>query len=382
MRGAVLLFAAELASADPSRLDPTRVHTFTLDSPRLASRSSGELLPLRPSIGWRVRVASSIAHLPAATPDGSVVIPHSKPSIAKYDATGRLRWTATLGTSPAAAPPIARADGTLLVLTEDGELIALSAQGTRLWSRHLPLGTISRSPVFGTEPGGLLIAEGRRITRVHEGQVTLFAELDQDPVAVLGAPGPAVAVGNAGRVWEITPNGAVQRRAELGGKVIDAVRLDETRLLALVDHARLVELDLERNTLNVRFHDPALRLGVFALSGESGVRILAAAGAPNAPPREILLALTGDGTEQSRSEIPPPLVRGDFALDAEGRVLLTHPGADALMMFPNGSSERIPGTACGEPFRPLALAGRGALLACRSGILVRVGEAAGENPVK
>ena len=387
MKTALVLLAGLLASADPSRLDPTRVHSFTLDPAGLPSRTSEQSLPEHPIIAWRVRVAASVAHLPAILQDGSIIVAHARPSVAKYDAAGRLLWTAWLGTSPAATTPIALADGNLVVLSEDGEAIALSARGSRLWSRQLPLGAIARPPVLGADQdGSVLVALGRRLTRLDQGRVTLSAELDQDLVALLGAPGTPIAVGNAGAIWAISPDGELRRRADLGGKVQTALRIDETRLMAVVDRERLVELDLTRGAISVRFSDPALSLGTFALNRAGEVRILAGGTSAGSSGKgsqasELLLTLRTDGSERGRSEIPVSSARGDFTLDGRGNVLMTHSGAHAVLITPSGSSETIPGTACGEPFRPIVLEGRGALLTCRSGILLGL-RGASEKSVK
>jgi hypothetical protein len=372
VKTAFALLAA--AIVNPSQvLDPSRAHTIVVATPGVAERSTPLLLPEQPSVTWRVRVAGGIVHPPAVATDGSILVAHAQPTLARYDANGRLLWTARLGASPAATTPIALAGGTSLVLTEAAEVIGLSARGSLLYARQLPLGSMDHRPVIGAmRDASLLIADGRRLIRLGgTGEVTHATLLDEEAAALLGAPGRPLVVSIGGTVSELLPDGRLGRRWELGGKVSAAVRVDAARLWAVVDARKLVELDCIRGALRVVFEDPAIALAPnLAVNHAGEARVLARGG--------LLLALQADGRERFRAQLPPSYGstgaadRSDFALDRAGTAVLVHSGADAVSVLPDGSVVRIDATACAEPLRPVALQGRGAVLACRSGVLARI----------
>lgn len=378
MRAALAVAAlfGGVASGAPIGLDPTLVHEFVLAPPRVPTRNPSELLPRKPAVRWRVRVAGGIAHPPSITPDGKIVVAHAQRTLSQYDGAGKLEWTVRLGANAAAASPIPLADGTRLVLSEAAEAASFSGSGALLWIRQLPLAGFEHRPLLAATPdGGLLVADGKRLLRLDgTGSVAYATTTEHEIAALLGEPGSPLLVGTTGQVSRILSDGNVRRIADLGGRVDAAFRVDEDHVLAVVDGRRLVELDVPTNTITVRFSDPNLPLGAaLAVNRAGDARVLAG--------RDLLLAFERDGRERFRAQLPGLLGgaatlpgAGELVLDGDGNAIVVRSLADATLVLADGQGVRIDATACPEPLAPVALTNRSALLACRSGVITRIDE--------
>ncbi|HEY8942990.1 MAG TPA: PQQ-binding-like beta-propeller repeat protein [Polyangiaceae bacterium] len=372
IRFTAALIALLLASSGKRELDPTRAQRFVLAPHRVVERWSPTPLPKAPRIRWRIRVAGGIVHPPGVMADGTFLVAHALPNVAQYDGAGRLQWTTRLGASAAATSPIALSDGNRLVLTESGEAVCLSAKGAVQWSRALPLGSFERAPILSTGvEGSLLVADGRRLVRLDGGgEVAHVSEYEQDIRAAFGGPGPSLVIGSLGGVAVVGADGRLTTRVDFGGAVDAVVRPSETRLLAVVDGKRLVELDLRSRAHHTRFLDPSLSLGTaFVLNTRREARLIASG--------DLLLAFGADGSERFR--VPLPSTPGsaaqrssaDLTFDDENATLVVRAGADVTGVHADGTVVRVEGTACADPLRPVSLTGRAVLLSCRSGVLVR-----------
>src|SRR5690348_1743075 len=76
-----------------------------------------------------------------------------------------------LGTFAPLAGPTVAPDGTVLLGTREGKVIALHADGSPYWNRQLPAGeTITSSPVVGGDGSAYVV--GASVVRDHRGGQT------------------------------------------------------------------------------------------------------------------------------------------------------------------------------------------------------------------
>jgi hypothetical protein len=384
-----LLFAGGLAARE---LDPTLPLRLSMDPVTISSRSGlgDALLPRSASIVFRQRVATALNRAPTATRDRTILLAHADPLLAEYDGRGRVVWAARLGPSPAAASPFVFADGTRAVVTEGGELLGFSRRGRAVTRERLPFGTIGPNLLIEpTAEGGLLISEGQHLVRLDAtGTVVSDVRLGVEVRALLsdshlpaGAAGTmpkALVVSAAGSVLELTADGRASPRSRFSGPVTAAVRLDARRVLAVIDERRLVELDIVDDTERLRAETPDLELsGILAvnLAGES--RVLASS--------DFLLAYDSRRDERFRISLSQPGgspgagTPPELLLDRAGTALVVSPGVSAVSVAPDGLTTRLDGSACPEPLRPAVLSSGSIVIACRSGILLRL-DANDETP--
>jgi hypothetical protein len=371
----VLLFATPALARE---IDPTLPLTLALDPPIVARRAlpSGSL-PRTSNIAFRLRVASSIAHAPVVTGERSVLLAHGEPVLAEYDGRGRVLWAARL-TSPAAASPFVFADGTRAIVTNAGELLTFSRRGRSVARSRLPFGSLSDSVIVErSSDGGVILADQGRYVRLDAtGTLISETQLDAEIRAVLpGIPSRAGAsslvVTRGGSVFELSGDGRAAFRARFSGRVSAAARLDANRVLAVLDERRLVELDVAADVEKTRAESPDLELsGPLAVNaaGESrvvGGDFLLAYDAQQNERFRVPLALPGAGAAGSDSAV-------DFLFDQAGTALVVRGGTGTIAVAGDGLVTRIDGSACPEPLRPASLAPSSVIVACRSGILLRL----------
>jgi hypothetical protein len=384
-----LLVAGGLAARE---VDPTLPLPLAMDPVMISRRSSlgDALLPRSASVVFRLRVAAALARAPTATRERTILLAHAEPLLAEYDGRGRVVWAARLGPSPAAASPFVFADGTRAVVTEGGELLGFSRRGRAVSRERLPFGTIGPSLLIEpTADGGLLIAEGQQLVRLDAtGTVVSDVRLGVEVRALLSdidlpggpgrkAPKPLV-VSAAGSVFELTADGRASPRSRFSGAVTAAVRLDTRRLLAVIDDRRLVELDVIDDTERLRAETPDLELsGILAVNRAGESRVLASG--------DFLLAYDSRLEERFRVSLSQPGgtpsagTLPELLLDRAGTALVVGPGVGAISVAADGLTTRIDGSACPEPLRPAVLSSGSIVIACRSGILLRL-DADDETP--
>lgn len=375
-RSAVLSLSLLLcAGADPDRVDPTRVHRFALAPATLPETASPSRLPHTPAIAWSVRVPSGVAHAPTVGQDGTIVLAQTAPLVSQYDASGTLEWTARLGPNPAATSPVLFADGRRLIVTEGAELFWLSARGAILRRSTLPLALVDRAPALAMSPeGGVWLATGRRLLRIDaSGEVSVESSSPIEARALLPFPDMLVHVAVQGDISAVSWDGRLTALAKLGVPVDAAARLSGSKLLVLTEDNRVLELDRITRALSVRFAEPNLDLHpACAVNASGDSRFLSAP--------DMLLAFAPDGQERFRTTLgaaaaPSPRRASELLLDRDGNSLIVRSGADALLAHSDGLVTRVEGTACAEPLQPSVLGTGSAVLACRSGSLMRLDDA-------
>jgi hypothetical protein len=378
---AVLLGLLATAPAALAReLDPTLPLALALDPPVVSQRALPRAsLPRAATIAFRLRVASSLVHPPVVTRDGSVLLAHGEPLLAEYDGRGRVLWAARLG-SPAASSPVVFSDGRRAVVTQAGELRSFSRRGRELTPTRLPFSNAGDGLIVEASPdGGLLLAEHGRCVRL-DATGTLISEtrLDAEIVAVssrtpeaVSAPASVLLVTAGGSVYELKSDGRAAVKSRFSGRVTAAARLGAERLLAVLDERRLVELNVGTDTEKTRAESPDIELG--------GPLAINAAGDSRLAGGDFLLAFDAQQNERFRIPLvlPGAVAAGrdagvDFVLDRSGAALVVRSGSGTSAVAPDGQVTRIDGSACPEPLRPAWLPPQSAIVACRSGILLRL----------
>lgn len=378
------LFLSHAVLGAPARtLDPTLSLRAAMDPIVLSSRVVGHgELPRSAKVAFRLRVATSLTHPPIVTRERTIVLAHADPMLAEYDGRGRLLWAARLGASPAATGPFVFADGTRAVVTEGGELIGFSARGRAVRRERLPLGALGPGLLLeGTTDGGLLLSQGQRLIRLDAlGTVVSDTRLKFELRALLtgvALASPSVApltpllVSAGGSVLELAWDGRASFRARFSGAVSDAVRLDARRVLAVLDERRLVELDITEGTESTRLEAPDLELSSLLAVNRSGeVRVLSSG--------DLLLAFDARGAERFRVPLAPPgassSAKGasELLLDRAGTALVVGGGFGTVTVGADGQSTRLEGASCPEPLRPAWFSFASVLIACRSGVLLKL----------
>lgn len=367
------------APAGAREVDPTLPLVLVLEPAVVSRRLLPEAsLPRTMQISFRLRVASSIAHAPVVTRERSILVAHGEPVLAEYDARGRVAWAARLS-SAAAASPFVFADGTRAVVTQSGELLSFSRRGLLLRRSRLPFASAGDGLIVeGSADGGVFLAEhGRSVRLDPTGSAISETQIDAEIRAVLPGNGGATQSGRAtllvtagGSVYELSADGRAALRARFGGRVTAAARLDTTRVLAVLDERRLVELDIATDTEKVRAESAELELsGPLALDAKGESRLVTA---------DFLLAFDAQHNERFRVPLAmagaPSAGRDsaiDFVLDGSGTALVVREGAGLLSVAADGTLTRFDGSACPEPLRPAVLSPSSAIVACGSGVLLR-----------
>jgi hypothetical protein len=172
-------------------------------------------------------------------------------------------------------------------------------------------------------------------------------------------------------VFTLSNDGRATPHSRFSGPVTAVVRLDARRLLAVIDDRRLVELDLLDDSEKVRAEAPDLVLTRMLAVNRTGETRVVAGG-------DFLLAYDAGQNEKFRVSLAQPGATGtpDAALallfDSAGTALVVGEALGAVSIGPDGLLTRIEGSACPEPLRPAAMAAASVIVACRSGILMRL----------
>ncbi|MFZ5894093.1 MAG: hypothetical protein ACOY0T_23735 [Myxococcota bacterium] len=369
-----LLLASARVHALGERWDPTLPQRFSLQRAHIAQRESLVRLPENPEVVWRVRVAGGVPFAPSATEQGSVVLCLTTPVVAEYDARGRLAWSARLGASSAATSPIVLGDGTRLILTQASEALGFSPQGRLLRRFSLPLTSLETQPlVAATFDGGVLIAAGRRLLRLDASLgVVASVRAEQEIRALLPDPEHSWVVTNNGGVFELTASGALKRIASFSARVDAVARSGPDHVLAILEGRRLVDLDLANLTPTTRFAETDVELlPLLTRNSHGALRLLTNL--------DFLLALEADARESFRVALPaantgPRTLVSELGFDAAGTTLVARSGVDLVAIHADGALVRAEGTACAEPLPPVGAAPGYAVFACRSGIVLGLGE--------
>jgi hypothetical protein len=389
----LLLLARTFKSARAEPLDPTLPQRLSVGDPqgaapmdRIDASRSGRArqpLPRRPRVLWRARVGG-IDHPLLVDARGSVVTAGNPPHLSQLDARGKLEWSARLSSAPATSP-VLTSNGARVVLTSSGQLTAFDASGKLVHRKTLaPPGSSLLAPPLALDDGGVIVALGGLVLRLDaSGEVVARTLIDDDVRSVLRDAGVKVLlVTSRGDVLEWKPPHRPSLRGSFGGKVEDGAALSgPSRVLAVVDRSRLIELKLATGTRHVRLPDGPLLLRGPPAMLKTGASVLASADG-------LLLGHDGTGRETLRVALEPitisPADAGAAApqnaaappliIDGEGRVGFVRPGLDAGVVTAEGEVVAAAGAACSDPIAIAPAGARRMAVACRSGLIFMLGD--------
>jgi outer membrane protein assembly factor BamB len=335
--------------------------------------------PRAPEVSFRIRVPGGIGQAPASDDAGNLIVVHGEPRVSKLDDQGRTLWTERIG-SEAMSAPVLISDGSILLLTHDGEALLLAPSGKLLHKSVLPLAEpLHRTFAIPTTNAGALVASGtdiveldslaevRRQTHVRA-NVSAIAEWHSDLIAI--SENGAVSLAHATGDFEIIGN--------LGGAVPEGGAVQGDKLFAVVDARKLVALDLSTGTVVTLASDAASPLSgpPVLFADQSSVVVadgnfLAFHAKTGVETLRVSSAEAGRAFDPATRALRPAQLIGD----ARGAVAGARSGSDAFMLQPDGKALRFDNTTCLDPFRPTPTL-HGVVFACRSGQLFGVSDKA------
>jgi hypothetical protein len=347
-------------------------------------------LPDRPKVLWRRpgRGALDLASL-VVDARGALILPSANvPELAEIGADGKERWRAETGLGPSVAGALILNDGTRLVVTSAGEAVGFASNGDRRFATTLDLSERNaRVTLLPLEDGGTAIGSAHDIVELDgDGRArgrTHLAERTTGPLVATGFG--VIATAASGNVYLVRP-GYAKRLGSLGGDPGDAGASspDGRSLAAVVDHQRVVALDLGTGVIDVKLtvgdqslHGPVLvgRAGTLLLTTWTGVLTTIA------PTREVrrtplelrldsLVTDAGKIDFAALEESPAPVT------DEEGRIAFARVGGRVGVVSRAGAVALLSGPTCASPAAIAPAGERRFAVACRDGSILMMGESA------
>jgi len=396
---AALMLASPLTRA--THVDPTQPTTIVVGpSPGIAPMAGVDggrrgrahhPLPYPPRVLWRHLTRTTLDPLALCVDArGAVLVPSANfPELVELADDGKERWRASTGGGPAVTGPVISNDGTRLLVTSAGDALGFSPTGSLRFTTQLELS--ERNAHIGLLPledGGVAIAAGHEVVEIDgDGRLRGKTHLGERTTGnlVLMRAG-IVATTPSGNVY-LVRTGDAKPLGTLGGDPGDpgASTPDGRRLVAVVDHQRVVAMDLASGAVELQFavtdqslHGPVVFgrgdapvlttwIGVLVTFAPSGGDVRRT---PLEPRIETLVTDAGKVDFAALDESPPPVT------DPEGRIAFSRVGGRIGVVAPNGTVALVSGPTCGSP-AALAPAGpRRFVVACRDGSILMVGEEA------
>jgi hypothetical protein len=389
--GAAFAGSSAVPAARADSLDPTLPQRIMIGPPRgpapmarLNAQRTGRssmLLPQRPRLAWRARAPASIEGAPVIDGKGRIVLTTATALLVQLDATGRLEWTARIGSALPATSPVLTNDGARAVITTAGELVKVDARGRLLMRRSLPfseaLTIVASLPL---DDGTLVVAARRELLQLEsDGSLRARTTLGDDVRTLLQQTDVLITVSERGIVHSWKPPDAPLELGRFAGRVDEgAVLTGPDRLSAVVDHRKMVELELKTGVRRLRSGGETLTLyGPPAALANGETRVMSFDG--------LLLGHDRSGRETLRVALDPQRAPGTTLLsegasppvvvDASGTVGFARPGLDAGIVTARGEVVTAPGATCIDPIVIIPAGPRKMVVACRSGVLIALNDA-------
>ena len=361
-----------------------------------ARRSGDSPVPLptgKLKMLWHHTLGTSIEHAPLVVGD-EIVLVAGRGDMAFLDVVdGSERARIAIGAG-SSGPPTALSDGTIVVVASSGVAIGVNETGvvfrTRVGGEPSILGHISP---LSLDDGGVVVATGTELDVLDarggvRARATLPEEIDG---SLLASRGRVLAVADSGVVYAWTPGRDVERIGNFGSRIVGGATLaDSNTLLAVVEGARLLSLDIDKGVVAPRavssgflFIGPVAMRGASALMLAKGVRGASILGFDRAGEMEQIpvtaspLAVLADGG------VSGPTVGGHAPLvvDRTGAIAFSIED-DVGIVASDGTVTRVDGTVCRSRsadvlgLAPIkAAAGDPAfVLACEDGALALIAE--------
>jgi len=379
-----------MASANADPIDPTLPQRRVVGPPAgacPASRVDGgrtgrarSPLPNKPRELWRARITGGLDLFPVVDRAGHVVAASASGRVSELDARGKLVWTAKTGSASIVLGPVLTSDGTRVVVTTTPEIVGVGTDGGVKYRQLLPLSNLKgAAEPLATSDGGLVLAANGKLLRLDSrGGIQARADFTGTPVAALEQGARVLVATLSGDVLEWKPPAAPTRLGSFGGQLDEGAALSSpNHVTAVVDHQRVIDLNLSAGSRHVRLESSELIQGPPAILGSGETRVASFAG--------LMLGHDRTGAETSRVALEPPAVAGaalalglagapPLVVDAKGRVAFARPGLDAGIVQPSGNVVTAPGAACGDPMALVPAGAKRMLLGCRSGLMLMIGD--------
>ena len=385
LRALSVVCSLALSSSASSAHDANRVHTLIVGRGSALAACDGlnasndnrarGRFPLNPELAFRVRLPGGSGQAPASDAAGDLIIAHVEPRLSKLDAKGRTLWSERLP-SEASCAPVLTSDGSILIVTRDGDALLFSSAGRLEKRRALPVADPRRHTLaIPTASGGALVACGSDLLQLdREAQIVRQTSGKGNISALAESSAGLVAVGENGSVELGRASGDFTLAGSFGGAVPEGAAVQAGKVLAVVDAHRWLSLDLSTGQVvtlasdaALAFSGPAavLETGGAALVADSGFVSLRAR--DGAETQRVLISAARQAVDPALRNLRPARLIGDSA----GAVAVVQSGNDALVLGPDGNAVRLDGTSCLDPFRPTPTPS-GLVFSCRSGQLFGV----------
>ena len=365
---AIAVFGLAPIAALAQTFDPKSPATFVVGAPngptstdRFDARRSGDSrVPLptgRLKTLWHHTFGASVEHEPLVV-GSDIVLVAGRGDVAFLDVTDGSELARVSIGAGSSGPPTALADGTIVVVASSGVAIGVRKTGvvfrTRVGGEPSILGHISP---LSLDDGGVVVATGTELDVLDaRGGIRARAALPEEiDGSLLASRGRVLAVADSGVVYAWTPGRDVERIGNFGARVVGGATLaDSNTLLAVVEGARLLSLDIDKGVVVPRavssgflFIGPVAMRGSSALMLAKGVRgasVLAfdrAGEMEQTPVTSSPLSVLADGG------VAGPTVGGHAPLvvDAAGDVAFSIED-DVGVVAADGTVSRVDGTVC------------------------------------
>jgi hypothetical protein len=279
--GLVGVFADD-DDANAQRFDPRRPSSWVVGPPpgespmvRVDARRSGRSrspLPAGPlKVAWRQPTANKTEQPALAGADGTVVVVADNGAVSLLEATGEPRGQQHGDGVALGGPPALTSDGTLVYVTSAGDAFGYQPATGKRWTRRIGAERSPNAAPLPLDDGGAVFASGTDLVVLDaDGGVRARVTLPEKPAApLLGAGDQIVVVTSMGNVYGWVPGREPVRLGSFGAPVDGAAALrDATTLVGVIDGNLLAEVDLVHGGFSTRALAPqGLYLGPPAVRG-------------------------------------------------------------------------------------------------------------------
>ena len=211
-----------------------------------AGLKNADFIAVNPRGGrlWTVRLDGLPAGDPAIAQDGTVLVGTTAGTLFAFSHLGRREWSATLP-GAVTGPPVIDGAGTVYLVAADRRLYALAPWGEFKWS--LPLAAAPGPPVIAPDGTVVLGTEAGDVVAVSAAGNILWKRSLGVPVrGVAAGPGQIVADTASGSVVGLSAEGRELWRREAARPVSAPPLLDGNRVILAAQDGSLVALDPPR----------------------------------------------------------------------------------------------------------------------------------------
>jgi hypothetical protein len=330
-------------------------------------RANTSLSP-SPHVERRLRVAYGIGRGLVTRDDGGFFVLHPTPRASRFDAQGKLLYSLKLGAEPASAPVVLSSGDSAFVAA--GELYVADDRGRVVSRTTLGDADFSARSILAAQDGGVVLANSSALIKLSAGGEVVWRKASvETPLELLETSAGLLCVTALGSVYRVDPAGRMSKLGDLGGTTHAVTAAGDGLLLARTGNHRLVSFDLNRHQQRASVEDATLDLDGPVLLGQDGI-------AQAFTSDGLLVRYHADGSEAQRVPFDAGARKAPGSEDAlllkDGRLLVARAAADVAVITPAGEVSTVPNSACPDPLGIFAAGPRAALLACRSGNMLRI----------